>query len=83
MTVQPDDLVEQVGPDAVHHAHHDHQRRDPQRHRNEAERRGDEDEAFAALGEQIAFEDGAFIRTQDHGASGLFGAMRGAVMASL
>src|SRR3546814_4841124 len=32
---------------AVHHAHHHDQRRDPQHHRGEAERRPDEDQALA------------------------------------
>ena len=44
-------------------------RRNAERDRGKAKRRGDEDEPFAALRKHIAFEDGAFVRTQDHKAS--------------
>src|SRR3546814_18875105 len=65
MAVEADALLEQVGAHAVHHAHHDDERRDAQHHRDETERRGDEDEPFAPLRQHIAFEDGAFVRTQE------------------
>ena len=39
MAVQADDLVEQLGAKAVHHAHHDDQRGDAKRDRADAERR--------------------------------------------
>ena len=38
------------------------------------------DEALAALRKQIAFEDGAFVWTQDHGKTGLCGAWIGSRM---
>ena len=35
MAVQPDDLVEQLRAEAVHHAHHDDQRRDAESDRDQ------------------------------------------------
>ncbi len=37
MAVEPGDLVEQLGAEAIHHAHHDDQRGDAEHHRDEAE----------------------------------------------
>ncbi len=66
MAVQPDDLVEQLGAEAVHHAHHDDQRGDAEHHRDEAEPRDDGDERLALARQQIAAGDHAFVARQEH-----------------
>ena len=47
VAVQADDLVEQLGAKAVHHAHHDDQRGDAERDRDQADAGDEEDEALA------------------------------------
>ena len=54
MAVEADDLVEQLGAEAVHHAHHDDQRGDAERDRDQADRGDEEDEPLALAGKQIA-----------------------------
>jgi hypothetical protein len=50
MSVQADDLVEQLGAKAVHHAHHDDQRGDAEHDGDQADAGDQEDEAFALAG---------------------------------
>jgi hypothetical protein len=54
MAVQPGDLVEQLGAEAVHHAHHDNQRGDAEHHGDEAESGDDGDERLAAAWQEVA-----------------------------
>ena len=66
MAVEADDLVEQLGAEAVHDAHDDDQRRDAERDRDQADARDEEDEAFALAGEQITAGEHALGAVEDH-----------------
>ena len=50
VAVEPDDLVEQLGAEAVHHAHHDDQRGDAEHDRAEADPGDERDERLAPPG---------------------------------
>ncbi len=69
MAVQADDLVEQLGAKAVHHAHHDDQRGDAEHHRDQADRGDEEDEPLALAREQIAPGDHPLVAGEDHAVS--------------
>src|SRR3954447_15182891 len=69
MTIEADDLVEQLGAKAVHDAHHDDQRRDAKRHRNQADAGDEEDETFALAGQQIASGEHPLGAVEDHAVS--------------
>ena len=69
MAVEAHDLVEQLGAEAVHHAHHDDQRGDSKRHGEQADRRDKEDEPFALAGKQVAASDRALVPIEDHSVS--------------
>ncbi len=66
MAVQPDNLVEQLGAKAVHHAHHNDQRRDSKRDGHQTDGRDQENEALALAWQQISLCDHAFISVEDH-----------------
>jgi len=68
MSVEANDLVEQLGTKPVHNAHHDDQRRHAQHNGKKADARHQEDKAFAAPGEQIASGDHALMGGKDHAA---------------
>jgi hypothetical protein len=59
--VQSGDLVEQLGAEAVHHAHHHDQRGDTQHHGDKTEPGDDGDERLAPPGQQIAAGDHPFV----------------------
>ncbi len=62
MAVEPDDLVEQFGAEAVHHAHDDHQRSDAEHDRHQADAGDEGNEALALSGQHVALGDGPFER---------------------
>ena len=62
MAVQAQYTVEQLGAEAVHHRHHDDQRRDAERNTDQRDDRGQRDEPFLPPRAQIAERDGALER---------------------
>ena len=66
MAVEADDLVEQLGAEAVHHAHHDDQGGDAEHHRDQADRGDEEDEPLALARQQIAPGDHPLVAGEDH-----------------
>jgi hypothetical protein len=66
MAVEPEDAVEQLDAEAVHHRHHDDQRRDAEHDADEREDGDDRDEAFLATGAQIAERDHPLEGVEDH-----------------
>ena len=68
MAVQPQHAVEQLGAKAVHHRHHDDQRRHAERNADQRNDRGERDEPFLPPRAQIAERDGALER-REHQAS--------------
>src|SRR5215207_5042529 len=69
VTVEADDLVEQLGPEAVHHAHDDDQGGDAQRYGADAEAGNDEDEALALGRQQITAGEHSLVAGEDHAVS--------------
>src|SRR5689334_20537851 len=69
MAVQADDLVEQLGAEAVHHAHHDDQRGDAERHRDQADAGDEENEPLAFSRKQIASGEHPLGAVEDHAVS--------------
>ena len=74
MAVQPDNLVEQFGAEAVHHAHHHYQQRDTGHHHAHANSRDKRDHPLTAPGEHIALGNSPFEGGEDQeaGSVGLF-----------
>ena len=70
VAVQADDLVEQLGAEAVHHAHHDDQSGDSKRDCADAEAGDDEDEPFALLRQQVPPGDHPLVAV-DHAPTSL------------
>src|SRR5262249_35253628 len=60
VAVEAEDGAEQLRTEAVHHAHHDDQRRDAQRGADQREAGDDGDEALLALRAQITARDEPF-----------------------
>ena len=54
VAVEAEDLVDQLGAEAVHHRHDDDQRRDAEHDADEGEAGDDRDEGLAAAGAEIA-----------------------------
>ena len=66
MAVEADDLVEQLGAKAVHHAHDDDQCSNAERDRDQADAGDEEDEALALAGKQIASGEHPLGAIEDH-----------------
>src|SRR5262245_5964117 len=60
MAVQPEDLVEQLLAEAVHHRHHDDQRRDAEHDAEEREARDDRNESLTPPRAQVAQREHPF-----------------------
>src|SRR6185369_2141820 len=69
VAVEAHDLVEKLGAEAVHYAHHDDQRRDAERNREQADARDEEDEALALLRQQVTPGEHPLGSVEDHAVS--------------
>jgi hypothetical protein len=69
VAVEARDLVEQLGPKAVHHAHDDDERGDAESDREQADRCDQKNEALALAGKQVAPSDHPLVGVEDHAAS--------------
>ncbi len=65
VAVEPDDLVEQLGAEAVHHAHDDDQHRHREHDHADADRGDERDHRLAAPGQHVTLGDGPFERGED------------------
>src|SRR5207248_5163877 len=71
MAVQPHYLVEQLGAEAVHHAHDDDQRGNAEHDRADRKPRDDEDEALAFAWKQIAAGEHPLGAVENHAPTSL------------
>ena len=67
VAVEPNNLVEQFGAKAVHHAHHHDQHRHRQHHHADGDAGNEGDESLALARKQVAFGDRPFERREDQG----------------
>jgi hypothetical protein len=67
VAVEPGDLVDQFGAEAVHHAHHDHQHRHAEHDHADRDRGDERDHRLAAPGKHVALGDSPFERGEDQG----------------
>src|SRR5437868_13668263 len=69
MAIEADDLVEQLGAEAVHDAHHDDQGGDAQRDCKQTDTGNKEDEPLARSGQEVAAGEHALGPVEDHAGS--------------